>query len=458
MVPLRILLVDDEPNMLESLGDVLRREGHQVLKATDGDTAIEIASRENLDLVITDLKMPGKDGIALLKELRRKASAAEVVIMTGYGTIDSAVEAMKFGAYHYLLKPFRPRLILHTVRRVAEHKALPQESQLLSQAMENQTGLGRLIGNSAVMRKVFEQVCTIAPTDATVLITGESGTGKELVAHAIHFLSRRRNQPLIKVSCASLPETLLESELFGHERRAFTSAIERKKGRFELANGGTLFLDEIGDISPPVQAKLVRVLETREFERVGGTETLRVDVRLIAATHKDLSSMVEKGLFREDLYYRINVVPIHLPPLRERTADIPALANYFVGFYSKRTGKNVTGIDDGAMELLRAYPWPGNIRELRNYMERAVLFCRGQRITAGDLPEALRKRGKRLRLAGPRNKTPTIREAQKRLIRDALQRADWNLSKAAASLGISRGTLYNKIERYGLRRPKSRKE
>ncbi|MDZ7372388.1 MAG: sigma-54 dependent transcriptional regulator [candidate division KSB1 bacterium] len=452
MTPLRILLVDDEPNMLESLGDVLSREGHYVLKATDGRSAIQIADREELDLVITDVRMPGMDGMTLLRELRERVASAEVIIMTGYGTVDGAVDAMRYGAYHYLLKPFRPRMILSAVQKIAEQKSLMQESTFLNEVIQRKLGLHRLIGTSPPMQRVFQQIRTVARSDATVLITGESGTGKELVAHAIHYLSSRRDKPLIKVACASLPESLLESELFGHERGAFTSAVERRKGRFELADGGSLFLDEIGDIPPSVQAKLVRVLETREFERVGGTQTIAVDVRLIAATHKDLAALVAEGKFREDLYYRINVVPIHLPPLRERRQDIPALATYFLRYYAAKNHKPVRTIDRHALAALVRYSWPGNVRELRNYMERAVLFCKGSTVTLGDLPEcvvrpsAARQRGQSVRLG-------TIREIERSLILNVLRETGWNLSRAAQILGVSRGTLYNKMERYGIHRP-----
>ncbi len=452
MVPLRILLVDDEPNMLEALGDVLSHEGHCVLKATDGDSALRIASKEEIDLVITDLRMPGKDGMTLLKELRQRVGSVEVIIMTAYGTVDSAVEAMRYGAFHYVLKPFRPHMIVRTVRKVAEQKGQLEESAFLDAAMRRRYGLPWFIGRSPQVQKVFEQIRTVARSDATVLITGESGTGKELVAHAIHYLSARRDRPLIKVSCASLPETLLESELFGHERGAFTSAVQRRKGRFELANGGSLFLDEIGDIPPSIQAKLVRVLETREFERVGGTETISVDVRLIAATHKDLAAMVQSGTFREDLYYRINVVPIHLPPLRERPEDIPALALHFIRYYAAKTRKPVRGLERAALEALNRYPWPGNVRELRNYMERAVLFCKGNLVALSDLPECV---------TGPTCTAPTqgqpqlrsIREVEASLIRNVLEETGWNLSRTAELLGMSRGTLYNKMRRHGIRRP-----
>ena len=447
---LRILLVDDEVNMLEALGDILRSEGHIVSPANSGLEATELLQgNASFDLIISDLKMPGMDGMELLERVKALCPQAIFVMLTGYGTIQNAVEAMRKGAYDYILKPFNPDEILQIVNRIVERKNLLEDNMYFQEELSKEYRFDNILGKAPAMQAIFEQIKAIAPTNSSVLLTGESGTGKELLAHVIHYSSPRRSKPFIKVSCASLPEGVLESELFGHEKGAFTSAFAQRKGRFELADQGTLFLDEIGDMPLSVQVKLLRVLQAMEFERVGGTETIQVDVRLISATNQDLEKAIGEKRFREDLFYRLNVIPIRIPPLRERKEDIPLMANHFLGRLSEEIHKSITGISDEALDLMASYRWPGNVRELRNYMERAVVLCETDVITPAVLPPELRgaDEAKRSTL---RLSSKSIPEAEKTLIAKALEETGWNLSRSAALLQISRGTLYNKIRKYGL--------
>ena len=447
---LRILLVDDEVNMLEALGDILRSKGHAVSTATSGLEAIEqLQGSTPFDLIIADLKMPGMDGMELLERVKQACPWTMFVMLTGYGTIKNAIEAIKKGAYDYILKPFNPDEILQIVNRIVERKNLLESNIYFQEALSKNYHFDNIVGKAPAMQGIFERIKTIAPTNSSVLLTGESGTGKELLAHVIHYSSPRRNKPFIKVSCASLSDGVLESELFGHEKGAFTSAFAQRKGRFELADQGTLFLDQIGDIPLSTQAKLLRVLQAMEFERVGGTETIRVDVRLISATNQDLEKAIGEERFREDLFYRLNVVPIHIPPLRERKEDIPLVASHFLRIFSKEVHKSVDGISDEALNLMVSYRWPGNVRELRNYMERAVVLCETDVIQPTDLPPELRGadegKGFALRLS-----SKSLPEAERILIAKTLEETGWNLSKSAVLLRISRGTLYSKIKKYGL--------
>lgn len=447
---LHILLVDDEINMLEVLKDVLVGEGHSVAMASSGYEAIEVMKKGlSIDLVITDLKMPEMDGIELLESLKEQWGQVPVVILTGYGTVEGAVEAIKKGAYDYILKPFKPDEILGLIERIVERKGLVEDNIYFQQELSKVYGFEKILGNSPGIQSVFETVETVSETDSSVVLTGESGTGKELIAHAIHYASRRKGKRFVKVNCAAFAEGVLESEIFGHEKGAFTSAVSQRIGRFELADGGTLFLDEIGDIPISTQIKLLRILQTKEFERVGGTETIKVNVRLISATNQQLDEKIREGAFREDLFYRLNVVPIQIPPLRERREDIPILSEYFLRDFSRETNKKIEGINEKAMELLVAYSWPGNVRELRNYIERAVVFCRRDRIEPQDLPSLLRGRedlrGIRLTLT-----SKSLYEMEKKLIQHVLEETQWNLSRAAGELDISRGTLYSKLKKYGL--------
>jgi DNA-binding NtrC family response regulator len=448
---LRILLVDDEINMLESLGDVLRAEKYQVATASSGEEALARLEKErSFDLMITDLKMPKMNGLDLLDRATRAFPNLDVIVLTGHGSVESAVQAMRRGAHDFLLKPFQPEDALAIISRLDEKKNGHLQNNSFMSELSQTYGFDSIIGNSPAIMAVFKKVATAAKSNASILITGESGTGKELVAHVIHYFSHRANRPFIKTSCAAFGEGVLESELFGHERGAFTHAVEQRKGRFELADRGTLFLDEVGDIPMHTQTKLVRVLQTKEFERVGGTETLKVDVRVIAATHRNIRQMISEGRFREDLFYRLNVIPIHIPPLRERQEDIPLLVNHFLSQLSREMGKKIEKVADAAMEELVGYPWPGNIRELRNAVERAVVFCEGRQLRVDDLhAERLHDvadEGHALKL-----KSLSLQEAESSLITHCLNLTKWNLSKTAKLLEISRGTLYSKMVKLGLR-------
>src|SRR5688500_244864 len=373
----QVLVVDDEPNLRKILAAQLSRDGYDVLVAEDGEQGLSLLRENHIDLVVTDLKMPKVDGMTLLREAVKENPDLPVVMITAHGTVDTAVEALKLGAFDYLTKPFDKDEVRQIVAKALKTKALSDvEASAASEGEKDVPGARfGIIGESPGLTEVYSVLERVADSPTTVLVTGESGTGKELVARALHDSSSRRDKPFIKVNCAAIPKELIESELFGYERGAFTGAVASKPGRFELANGGTLFLDEIGEIPLEMQVKLLRALQESEFERVGGIKTIRVDVRLIAATNRDLKKLKAQGAFREDLFYRLNVVPIQLPALRERTMDIPHLVDHFLGKFNARLKKNVSGVEQDAVDLLAAYGWPGNIRELENVMERAVLFC-----------------------------------------------------------------------------------
>jgi DNA-binding NtrC family response regulator len=443
-----ILVVDDEKNIREGLSKLLDLEGYRTLLAADGKEALATLERGDMDLVITDLKMPNLPGEELLRQVQGSMPGLPVIILTGHGTIESAVAAMKQGAYDYLTKPVdMGRLTLLVSRALAEWEVKRQYREALKE-LQKRNQFSNIIGKSDAMKKIFEVVQLVSASRASVLITGESGVGKEMIADAIHYDSERKDKPLIKVHCAALSESLLESELFGHERGAFTGAVARKRGRFELAHRGTIFLDEIGEISPSVQIKLLRVLQDRSFERVGGEETIEVDVRVIAATNRDLKEAIGKGQFREDLYYRLNVVNIHIPPLRERTEDIPLLISSFLTEFAQANSKRIEGIDTRARTALYNYSWPGNIRELRNCIESAVVMCRGNQVTVDDLPPHIHsssdKNFIRLGLG------LTLADAEKQIIRAVLLQQNGNKTRAAELLGIGRKTLHRKIQEYGL--------
>jgi DNA-binding NtrC family response regulator len=448
---LRILLVDDEINMLESLGDILRAERYQVATASSGAEAINRLDKiGNIDLMITDLKMPRMSGMELLKTVSERWPSIKTIVLTGHGSVESAVEAMRNGAYDFLLKPFQPEDALSIINRLDQqiYGAL-SESSIMSE-LSSTYGFDSIIGNSQVILDLFKKVATAAKSNASILITGESGTGKELVAHVIHYFSHRAGKPFIKTSCASFGEGVLESELFGHEKGAFTHAVGQRKGRFELASHGTLFLDEVGDIPLHTQTKLVRVIQTKEFERVGGCDTINVDVRMIAATHRNIPEMIKEGTFREDLYYRLNVIPISIPPLRERRDDIPLLVDHFLKIFSQDMSKRVEGVSKSAMSELVNHGWPGNIRELRNVIERAVVFCEGTQLSVSDLTTDMSNcddhNGYNLRL-----NSLSLHDAESELITHCLNQTKWNLSQSAKLLEISRGTLYSKMVKLGLR-------
>ena len=389
-----ILIVDDEKNYLLVLEDLLLEEGYQVLTADSAQKGLEIAEDHDLDAVITDMKMPGMDGMALFESIHGRYPDIPVIMMTAYGTQEKALEAMKRGAFDYIFKPFENEQFKFTIRKAIDHHRLIQQNRYLTKELHGRYHqFNNIIGRSAAMQRIFQLIEKVAPSKATVLITGESGTGKELIARAIHFNSSRRDLPFISVNCGALPENLLESELFGHEKGAFSGAVNQRKGRFELAHEGTLFLDEISEMSQPLQVKLLRVLQEMEFERVGSSQTMKVNVRVVAASNRNLKTEVAQGRFRSDLFYRLNVVHILIPALRERTDDIPPLVNHFLAKYSEESGRSPLTVHPEAMRLLLDYQWPGNIRELENVIERAVILCGDEQILAKDLPAEIREPG-----------------------------------------------------------------
>lgn len=440
----KILVVDDEAVIRDSLRDWLSDAGYQVFTAEDGHQALEIIEKERLGIVIADLVMPGMDGIELMKIAKEINPNIEVIIITAYGSIATAIAAMREGAYDYIEKPFCPERVELLVKKLVEHQGLIEENISLHQKLEERYRFENIIAKSPKMQRVIEVIKIVAKSNATVLIIGESGTGKELVARAIHSQSHRRGKPFVAVSCAALPESLLESELFGHEKGSFTGAYTQRKGKFEIANRGSLFLDEIGDMSANIQVHLLRVLEEKEFTRVGGNELIKVDVRVISATNKDLKKAVASGQFREDLYYRLSVVTIELPPLRERKEDIPLLAQHFLKKFALENQKEFTGFSPEAIDFLLKYEWPGNVRELENAIERAVILAKSPYIEVADLPQ------ENLLLARPAPLGKNLKEVEKNHILDILTQTRGNYSEAARILGISRMTLYNKVKAYGL--------
>ncbi|KRT72735.1 MAG: response regulator [Candidatus Rokubacteria bacterium CSP1-6] len=444
----RVLVVDDEPAQRELVGGFLRKQGFDVAEAPDGRTALERFRKEPFDLLLTDQKMPGLSGLELLEAARAVTPAVAVIIMTAYGTIETAVAAIKGGAADYLTKPVNLDELLHRIAQVRERQRLIMENRELREALQERHRVEGIIGESGRMQEVLSLVRRVAGSDATILIQGESGTGKELIARAIHYASPRAGAPLVSVNCAALPETLLESELFGHEKGAFTGAVAARKGRFELADGGSLFLDEIGDLPLHLQVKLLRVLQEREFERVGSSRPVAVNVRLLAATHRDLEALVRAGRFRDDLYYRINVVTISLPPLRERREDIPLLLDHFVEKFSRRNGKRIGGLTREAREALLRYDYPGNVRELENLVERAVILTRDEVIGLEDLPLGVKEREGET--SGETSLTVLVEGLERRMIREALARADGVQTQAAEILGISERVLRYKLKKYGL--------
>jgi DNA-binding NtrC family response regulator len=444
----RVLVVDDEEIVRESLGAWLQKDGHEVVSAPDGRSAVELLKKEKWNVLLVDLKMPGMDGLQVLAEAMKLQPDAAAVIMTAYATVDTAVQAMKLGAFDYLVKPFDPEELSLMMQKIITQQRLVRENVVLRKALKNEHRFRDLVSKSAAMQKVFELAQVAAKSNSTILVLGESGSGKEVLARAIHAESPRAGGPFVAVSCAALPETLLESELFGHEKGAFTGAVARRKGKFEMAHCGTLFLDEVGDVSPKLQLDLLRVLEERRFHRVGGTELVEVDVRVIAATNKDLRKGVADGTFREDLFYRLNVVPIVLPPLRERKEDIPLLVSHLLERLSAEMQKEITGVSSEAMATLVTHDWPGNVRELRNVLERGAVVAAGKVIQVGDLGLGRQGAAETTAAAAP----ASLEEVEKRHIGDVLQHTGGNVTQAARLLGIDRVTLYNKIKKYQLRR------
>jgi DNA-binding NtrC family response regulator len=439
----RLLVVDDELVVRESLGEWLREEGYEVGTATEAGEALTKLAEKRWDLALVDIKMPGTDGIELQRRMRVIDPEMIVIIMTGYASVETAIQALKNGAYDYVLKPFDPEDIANLVRNALAHRRAEKENVRLRETVAEVSRPPDLIGNSAAMRKVYEAIETVGPTDATVLITGESGTGKELVARAIHAASPRKYHPLVVIHCGALTDTLLESELFGHEKGAFTGAQYRKKGKFELAEEGTVFLDEIGDISLKTQTDLLRVLQEREITRVGGNQPIHVDFRCIAATNKDLETLIQQGQFRLDLYYRLNVFRIELPPLRTRREDIPLLVDHFVQKLSAAMNKRIGQVAPSAMRLLQQADWPGNVRELENAIERALVVAREPELREEDFT---------LRLLPQKDGPKTLEDAEREHILRVLEECGGNQSRAAEALDIDRVTLHNKLKKYGWNR------
>lgn len=448
-----ILIVDDEKNYLVVLSSFLSGEGYEPITADNAQQALDIVENTDLDLVLTDMKMPSMDGIELLKRIKEKSPDLPVVMMTAYGTVEKAVEAMQLGAFNFVLKPFQNETLKQIIRNAVSTYSVFKENRRLVEALESRYRFDNIIGKSKPMLAVFDIIQKVAHTKATVLVTGESGSGKELIAQAIHFNSPRRNKPFVAVSCAALSETLLESELFGHERGAFTGAVAMRKGRFELADRGTLFLDEIGDVPTSVQVKLLRVLEEMTFARVGGTRTIAADIRLIAATNKDLRDEVEQQRFREDLYFRLNVVHITLPPLRERSEDIPLLATHFVNKYAEETNRGEMTISSEAMRFFCHHRWPGNVRQFEHAIERAVLLSEGVEIGLDDLPKDLVGFAD---LEIPidwedlSNLPKTLDGIEKRLVQKALSMSNNIQARAAKLLGITPSNLQYRLKKHNL--------
>jgi two-component system, NtrC family, nitrogen regulation response regulator NtrX len=448
-----ILIVDDEPAIRSTLRDVLEDEGYRVSAVGSGADALRFFADELPDLTFLDIWMDGMDGLDTLAGVKRARPEAIVVMISGHGTIETAVKATRLGAYDFVEKPLSLEKVLVTVSRALEHARLERENASLRASLDQQS---EIIGDSVPMRVLGDQITTAAPTNGRVLIHGENGSGKELVARTIHARSARHDRPFVEVNCAAIPEELIESELFGHEKGAFTGALQRKPGKFELAHGGTLFLDEIGDMSLKTQAKVLRSLEEQAFERVGGKDTIKVDVRVIAASNRDLPALIREGRFRDDLYYRLNVIPIEVPPLRTRKDDLPALVSHFLRQFCAENGKRVKTLSTEALGYFLAYDWPGNVRELRNMVERLVIMAPGELIGVDDLPTPLR----------PKEPASTPSEARDRTLRDArdnferafilaeLRASDWNVTRTAERLGIERSHLYRKLKAYGITPPK----
>jgi DNA-binding NtrC family response regulator len=479
--PIDILFIDDDETILEMIYYMFRNEGgYNITLCDSGEKGLEALNKRNFDLVITDMVLPEMSGMQLIDEIKEKNQDIPILILSGFDDVHLVVDAMKRGASDYLTKPIEQTLFFHAIDKALENRLLKEEVRDLRQRLE-ESPEHQIVAKSPEMRKIFDQISNLSATDTTVLVLGETGTGKELVAEALHHCSIRKDKPLIKINCAALSEPLLESELFGHEKGAFTSAIRKKPGKFEIADGGTIFLDEIGDIPPRIQSKLLRVLQEREFERVGGVDTIKVDVRIIAATNTDLEKAIEAGLFRRDLYYRLNVFPIYVPPLRERVGDIPLLAMHFLRMYSRKFSRNVTTISREVLDDLMAFHWPGNVRELENIMERAVITCSGTSIELSNLDGAYRKdinSGGIIKMTVPNNggnssdsehsesgaflipvnrdlpykegKDAILQEYEKKFIAKILTDTKGSVTKTAEMMGISMRSVYEKMKTYNL--------
>ncbi len=454
--PKRILVVDDEAKMLRVLELQLQTAGFQVTKAESAEAGVKLFDAAVSDgkpfaLVMTDLRLPGMDGLGFLEEVRKRDGAPPVVVMTAFGTIETAVQAMKAGASDYLLKPFSLEDMMITLEKVLELHALRRENRELKEELTRRYDFGQIIGRSEKMREIFETAKRVAPTRATVLLGGESGVGKGMLARAIHLSSPRRDAAFVKIACSAIPENLMESELFGYEKGAFTGAVRSHPGKFEQADGGTVFLDEIGDVPASVQVKLLRVLQEREFERLGSAKTIQVDVRIVAATNQDLRAALEQGTFREDLYYRLNVVPINLPPLRQRKEDIPYLVDHFLAQFAEDTGGRVQSVAPEAIDKLKTYHWPGNVRELENIIQRSMVLAQGEELAAGDIQlDGAGRVESTAEEAGFLPEGMTLDQFEQQLIREAMRRADNNKSQAARLLGLTRNALRYRLSQMGM--------
>ena len=462
MTKARILVVDDEEIVLKSCRKILEGGGHHVFTALSGQKAFELLEKEPLDIVITDIKMPGMDGMEVLEGIKEKYPDILVIMITGYSTVQSAVQAMKLGAFDYIPKPFSPDEVLVVVEKAMEKKSLIYENIYLRKELEAKYGFDNIIGSSPKMQEVYKLIRKVAPTDSTVLIRGESGTGKELIARSIHFNSPRKQKPFVPVDCGVLAKELLESELFGHVKGSFTGAIVTKPGLFEVADGGSIFLDEIGDVNPNFQSKLLRVIQEREFTPVGGVKPRKVDLRFIVATNKDLERLVQEKQFREDLFYRLNVVSITIPPLREKKDDIPLLAYHFLRKYAKEMNKNIKSISVDAMNMSIAYSWPGNVRQLENVIERAIVMAEGDTITTEHLPFAVKaeiahpntpipKTSEELKEIKKKMRESAVESIEKSFVLDALARSDWNITRSAKDVGMQRPNFQALMKKYNIR-------
>jgi len=452
----RILVIDDDPVILEVITKILKTNSYEVIAAPDGKSGIKKLESNSFDLVLTDLAMPDVDGLKVLNHVVTKSPKTKCIILTGYGTIKSSVDSIKRGAFDYITKPITSDELLVVIEKAMKFRNLEDENIRLKRELQKTYRYDNLIGTSNAIEKIYELIEKVADTDSTVLISGASGTGKELIARAIHYNSSRGDKPLVVINCGAIPEELLESELFGHEKGAFTGAYKTRVGRFEMANGGTIFLDEVGEMSPALQVRLLRVLQEQKFERVGGMKTIHVDVRIIAATNKNLTIAINKGRFREDLYYRLNVIPIKVPSLKQRKSDIPLLIDFFMKKFQKGKTKSITGFSPEAMDCVLEYDWPGNVRELENMIKRLIILCDNQTVIFDDLPEHIQQNSTSIQqfeeniVEEALTLDEAVKDYEKRLILEALEKSNWVKTKAAKILNIKRTTLVEKIKKRNL--------
>jgi DNA-binding NtrC family response regulator len=452
----KILVVDDNPEVLKLIANILETNNYEVETVSRGESAIKKLESNDYDMVLTDLMMPDVDGMQVLDHVKSRASKTMCIILTGHGTIKSSVNAIKRGAFDYITKPVSPSELLIIVEKALKFKNLEEENIRLKKELKGKYHYKNIVGTSQVIKKIYDLIEKVSDTDGTVLITGASGTGKELIARSIHYNSQRSDKPLVVINCGAVPEALLESELFGHEKGAFTGAYKKRIGRFEMANGGTVFLDEIGEMSPALQIKLLRVLQEQQFERVGGTKTIHVDLRFIAATNKNLTTAINMEKFREDLYYRLNVIPIKVPSLKQRRSDIPLLIDFFLKKFQKTKTKKITGFSQSASDAMWAYEWPGNVRELENVLKRLTILCEGPVVSMEDLPENIRDvsgsshMDEEVILGDELNLNEAVQDYEKRIILEALEKTNWVKSKAAKLLNINRTTLVAKIKKQNI--------